>query len=87
MLIAQNPADVIIAPAVTRTYARQACAAGKTVKWIDIVGKGHPTSAQDSAAATLNWIGDRFAGKAHDERLRLNLGAAGTQAPFANNPC
>jgi acetyl esterase/lipase len=63
MLVAQNPADVIIAPAVTRTYARQACAAGKTVKWIDIVGKGHPTSAQDSAAATLQWIGDRFAGK------------------------
>ena len=63
MLVAQNPADVIIAPAVTRTYARQACAAGKKVKWIDIVGKGHPTSAQDSAAATLQWIGDRFADK------------------------
>lgn len=64
MLIAQNPADVIIAPAVTRAYARQACAAGKTVKWIDISGKGHQTSAQDSAAATLQWIADRFAGKA-----------------------
>ncbi|MEO7276730.1 MAG: alpha/beta fold hydrolase, partial [Sphingomicrobium sp.] len=63
MLVAQNPADVIIAPAVTRTYARQACAAGKSVKWIDIVGKGHPTSAQDSAPATLQWIADRFAGK------------------------
>ncbi|MEO6224448.1 MAG: lipase family protein [Sphingomicrobium sp.] len=63
MLVAQNPADVIIAPAVTRTYARQACAAGKRVKWIDIAGKGHPTSAQDSAPATLQWIGDRFAGK------------------------
>ena len=63
MLIGQNPADVIVSPAVTRTYARQACQAGKTVKWIDIVGKGHPTSAQDSAAATLQWVADRFAGR------------------------
>ncbi|MBA3670095.1 MAG: alpha/beta fold hydrolase [Sphingomonas sp.] len=63
MLVAQNPKDVIVSPAVTRTYARAACAAGKTVEWIDIVGKGHPTSAQDSAAATLQWISDRFAGK------------------------
>ena len=63
MLVAQNPNDVIVSPAVTRTYARAACAAGKTVEWIDIVGKGHPTSAQDSAAATLQWISDRFAGK------------------------
>jgi len=63
MLVGQNPADVIISPPVTRNYARQACAAGKTVKWIDIVGKGHPTSAQDSSAATIQWIGDRFAGK------------------------
>ena len=63
MLVAQNPNDVIVSPAVTRTYARQACAAGKRVTWIDIVGKGHPTSAQDSAAPTLQWIADRFAGK------------------------
>lgn len=63
MLIGQNPADAIIAPAVTRDYARQACRAGKTVKWIDIVGNGHPTSAQDSAAPTLQWIADRFAGR------------------------
>lgn len=61
ILIGQNPTDVIVSPAVTRKYARQACQAGKTVKWIDIVGKGHPTSAQDSAASTLQWIADRFA--------------------------
>lgn len=64
MLVAQNPTDVIVSPPVTRTYARAACAAGKTVEWIDIVGKGHPTSAEDSSAATLAWIADRFAGKA-----------------------
>ena len=62
-LIGQNPADVIVSPAVTRNYARQACKAGQVIKWIDIVGKGHPTSAQDSAAPTLQWIADRFAGR------------------------
>ena len=63
LLIAQNAADVIVNPAVTRRFARQACALGKRVRWIDIAGKGHETSAKDSAPATLNWIADRFAGK------------------------
>ena len=63
LLIAQNAADVIVNPAVTRRFARQACALNKRVRWIDIAGKGHETSAKDSAAATLAWIADRFAGK------------------------
>lgn len=63
MLIAQNTADAIVAPAVTRAYARRMCARGARLRWIDIVSKGgHPTSAADSATATLNWIADRFAG-------------------------
>jgi pimeloyl-ACP methyl ester carboxylesterase len=64
VLIAQNAADVIVSPAVTRRFARQACAMGKSVRWIDIAGAGHQTSAKDSAAATLTWISDRFAGAA-----------------------
>lgn len=63
LLIAQNPADVIVDPATTRRFARQACALGKRVRWIDISGKGHETSARDSAPATLSWIADRFAGR------------------------
>jgi pimeloyl-ACP methyl ester carboxylesterase len=65
MLVAQNPTDKIVAPAVTRHFARDACAcaAGKRVRWIDINGKGHETSASDTAAVTLEWIGDRFAGR------------------------
>lgn len=62
MLIAQHPKDVIVAPAVTRQFARNACALRKRIRWVDIVGKGHQTSAQDSAAITLDWIGNRFAG-------------------------
>lgn len=62
LLIAQNPKDVIVAPAVTRQFARTACALGKRVRWIDISGEGHQTSAKDSAAVTLDWIDNRFAG-------------------------
>jgi acetyl esterase/lipase len=63
LLIAQNAADVIVDPATTRRFARQACALGKRVRWIDIAGKSHETSAKDSAVATLMWISDRFAEK------------------------
>jgi acetyl esterase/lipase len=63
LLLAQNPKDTIVAPAVTRRFARDACAAKKRVRWIDINGKGHGTSASDTVGATLDWIGDRFAGR------------------------
>ena len=61
LLIAQNPADKIVAPAVTRTFARATCRAGTRVRWVDIVGQGHATSARDSAKVTLDWIDARFA--------------------------
>lgn len=64
MLIAQNPKDVIVAPAVTRQFARRACQLGKRIRWIDISGKGHETSASDSAEVTLRWLDNRFAGTA-----------------------
>ena len=56
--------DAIVAPAVTRRFARDLCAAKKRVRWIDIQGEGHGTSAKDTVAVTLDWIGDRFAGRA-----------------------
>jgi pimeloyl-ACP methyl ester carboxylesterase len=63
LLVAQNPKDTIVAPAVTRRFARDACAAKKRVRWIDINGKGHGTSASDTVGVTLDWIGDRFEGR------------------------
>jgi acetyl esterase/lipase len=63
LLIAQNPRDVIVAPAVTRQFARNACAIGKKVRWIDANGAGHQTTAKDTAAETIAWIGERFAGR------------------------
>lgn len=63
LLIAQNPKDDLVAPSVTRTYAKAVCRAGQRVKWIDINGPGHATSARDSTDETLRWIDDRFAGR------------------------
>ena len=62
-MIAQNPKDDLVAPSVTRTYARAVCGAGKRLKFVDINGSGHATSARDSASQTFAWIADRFAGK------------------------
>ena len=63
LLIAQNPADKIVAPDVTRAFVRGVCRAGTRVRRVAITGKGHETSAKDSADETLRWIDDRFAGK------------------------
>ena len=63
-LIAQNPGDMVVAPAVTRSFARRLCAAGGIVQFVDIRGKGHETSGADSKDVTLDWIDARFAGAA-----------------------
>ena len=63
MLIAQNPKDVIVSPAVTQVYARKLCRSGARLRYISIVGQGHETSAKDSATATLDWIDAGFAGR------------------------
>jgi acetyl esterase/lipase len=63
LLIAQNPKDDLVAPAVTRAYAHALCAAGARLHYVSITGSGHATSAKDSSRETLAWIADRFAGK------------------------
>lgn len=63
LLIAQNPKDDLVAPGVTRNYICALCRSGNRVRSIAIAGAGHATSAKDSAAATLAWIADRFAGR------------------------
>jgi dipeptidyl aminopeptidase/acylaminoacyl peptidase len=63
LLIAQNAKDDLVAPAVTAAHVRALCRSGNKVRSIAISGEGHATSARDSAAATLAWIADRFAGK------------------------
>lgn len=62
-LIAQNPKDDLVAPSVTRAYAKALCRSGARLRYLSISGSGHATSAKDSATATLPWIADRFAGR------------------------
>lgn len=62
VLIAQTREDPLVAPAVTRRFARRLCANRVRVLWIDLPGKDHATTAQQSAAETIDWIGARFAG-------------------------
>ena len=63
LLIAQSSKDTIVAPAVTRKFAKAVCRRGTGVRWIDMTGD-HGSSAKDSAAETIAWIGARFDGQA-----------------------
>ncbi|GAA4027705.1 alpha/beta fold hydrolase [Sphingomonas rosea] len=62
VLIAQTREDPLVAPAVTRAFARRMCANRVRVRWIDLPGKDHATTAKQSAAQTIDWIDQRFAG-------------------------
>lgn len=60
ILIAQAVADPLVAPQVTRAFARRLCANKVAVRWIDVPGKEHARTAFNSASPTLQWIADRF---------------------------
>ena len=62
LLIAQSSRDTIIAPAVTRKFAKAVCRRGTGVRWIDMTGD-HGASARESAVETIAWIGARFDGQ------------------------
>ncbi|MFA6113135.1 MAG: lipase family protein [Sphingomonas sp.] len=63
LFIAQNSKDVIVSPTVTHAFARRLCTRGARVRYMTMATPGgHVTSAADSAIATLDWIGGRFAG-------------------------
>ena len=63
LLIAQGSADVIVAPAVTRRFVNDLCRAGQPLRFIEVTGGDHITIATRTAATTIEWIGDRFAGR------------------------
>lgn len=62
ILIAQARADPFVAPSVTRSFARRLCANRVRVRFVDLPGKDHATTAKQSSAQTLAWIDQRFAG-------------------------
>ena len=61
LLIAQSNRDTIVAPAVTRRFAKAVCKRGTQLRWIEMTGD-HGTSAKDSAQETIGWITSRFDG-------------------------
>lgn len=63
LLIAQTEEDPLVAPEVTKAFARRACERGAAVRWIALPGRDHATTASQSAFETLQWIEDRFAGR------------------------
>nr|WP_314446635.1 alpha/beta fold hydrolase [uncultured Sphingomonas sp.] len=63
VLFAQTREDPLVAPAVTRAFAKRMCANRVRVRWIDLPGKDHATTARQSASQTLAWIDERFAGR------------------------
>jgi len=62
LLVATGSGDTIVAPAVVRDFVRAACSRGRRLRFIDVEGGEHATVARTEAAATLNWIEDRFRG-------------------------
>lgn len=62
LLLAQAREDPLVSPKITRIFARKACLRGVKVRWVDLPGKDHATTASQSAVATLQWIDERFDG-------------------------
>lgn len=64
VFLAQGTVDQIIRPTVTRAYMGRLCKAGNPVKMVTLSNVGHGRAAQASTMAAVNWMTDRFIGKA-----------------------
>lgn len=63
VFIAQGTADKTVNPKTTKNFAKGLCARGETVLFNSLPGVTHIWAARNSAAATLKWMDDRFAGR------------------------
>ncbi|SNS37730.1 alpha/beta fold hydrolase [Sphingopyxis indica] len=70
LLIAQGDKDTIVAPAVTRRFAKAVCRKRTKLRWFEMPGTAHGASAKDSVIETLAWIGARFDGEAPPDDCR-----------------
>jgi acetyl esterase/lipase len=64
IFLAQGSADTTIPPEVTARYAERLCHAGSAVHKIVMAGVTHRFIARDAANAAVDWINDRFEGRA-----------------------
>ncbi len=62
LMIVQGGKDDIVAPAVTRDFVRQACRAGRRVRFLELPATDHVSVARASVRETLQWIGARDSG-------------------------
>lgn len=62
VFLAQGMKDTLVPPSVTENYMQELCKAGTAVQWYPVPNAGHLFVARDSARATIDWIGGRFAG-------------------------
>jgi len=62
VFLAQGGADVIVRPAVTYSFAQRLCAGGSHLQLTVLPGTGHGWIAMRTAAAAVDWMGNRFAG-------------------------
>lgn len=62
LLIAQGSADVIVAPAVTRSFISRLCASRMPVRIVTVDGGDHVSIGKRTADTTVSWLADRFAG-------------------------
>jgi acetyl esterase/lipase len=64
VFLSQGLKDGLVRPAVTHAYMQRLCKAGSTVKMLDLPNVSHGFAGYDSADAAVDWIADRFAGRA-----------------------
>lgn len=65
VFLSQGLKDELVRPAVTHAYMRRLCKAGSAVKMLDLPNVSHGFAGYDSADAAVDWIADRFAGRAN----------------------
>lgn len=63
VFIAQGSTDALVRPQVTRSYVQRLCRAGNRVRFVLMPNVNHGFAGRDSAAAAVQWMTDRFAGR------------------------
>lgn len=63
LFIAASDGDVLVNANVTADYVRRACAAGARLRFVRLAKADHVATTKETAAQTLDWIDDRFAGR------------------------
>jgi acetyl esterase/lipase len=64
VFLGQGGADELVRPQVTQNYMKRLCAAGSKVRMDFMPDANHGLIARDSAPAAVDWMTDRFAGRA-----------------------